>query len=248
MKVKKEQLEQTVKRELGIDLTTYRSPETIEAILNLITFPGYIISAFVWSIFIVFITAIGSWLIIDVDLTSGLIFAMISVFLFLGETILLGILIITHTIKKDLIGVLQFTISLIKNVLKDTNQASDTFKEKPKEKFQLLYKGVIQIVIIPSIGAAIANKIPLIGSVFEAMISAVLYKVSEREVLSDEKLKEVTPEDPSQWITSLSTYLSSCLALTKKVLSTAFLIVNIPIQLIFLFNTTLIAGLVYLFI
>ncbi len=247
MKVEKEQLEQTVKRELGIDLTTYRSPETVEAILNLITFPGYIISAFVWSIFIVLLTAVGSWFIIDVDLTSGIIFGIISSILFLGEVVLLGILIITFTVKSDLIGVIEFTLSLIKNILKDANQANDSFKENPKEKFQLLYKGVIQIVIIPSIGAAIANKIPIIGSIFQSMISAVLYKVSEREVLSDEKLQEVTPKDPSQWITSLSTYLGSCLSVTIKLLSTVFTIVNIPVQLLFLFNSFLIAGLVYLF-
>ena len=247
MKVEKEQLEQTVQRELGIDLTTYRSPETVEALLNLITFPGYIISAFIWSIFIVFLTAIGCWFIVDVDLTSGLIFGVMSIILFLVEVILLGILIITYTIKKDLIDVLRFTITLIKNILKDANQANDSFKEKPKEKFQLLYKGVIQIVIIPSIGAAIANKIPIIGSIFQAMISAVLYKVSEREILSDEKLKEVRPKDPSQWITSLSTYLGSCLSVTTKLLSTVFTIVNIPVQLLFLFNSSLIAALVYLF-
>ncbi len=242
MKIRTQQdidlLEEKIKTELGVDVRNYRNEEVAENFVALLVFPQYVIKWVLRPIGIVLILYLIGFFQFDLVHIEYLIYGLLGLGLFLIFGILLGILFLTWRIKKDILGVLDYTLFIMRSAIKDMNKLDDRIHPgNRKASMALLFKGVIHIVTIPILSTAISQKIPLAGRIINPFIKRVLRFISDRVNFEDEMMDSVMTEneDSPGWLERKSALLSTQSLGLEKLLDIAFAIARFPVLIVFAF-------------
>ena len=145
-----ERLDNKIKEELGIDVSKYRNEEVVENFVELLVFPRYV---FFWVLRPILIS-IGIFIIgfflFDLVHIEYVIYGIIGLVLFLTSGILIGLLFFTWKMKKDIWGIVNYSLEIMKSSVQDLNQVNNQVtKENKKDVLGLLFKGIMHIVTIP---------------------------------------------------------------------------------------------------
>ena len=139
-----EKLDKRIKEEFGIDVQKYRNEKVVEKFVELLVFPEYVITWVIRPMLISGIIYLIGFKIFDLVHIEYLIYGIIGLFLFLGTGILVGLLLLTWRMKSDMLGIVNYTLEIMKTTVRDMNQInSQISKENRTEVFGLLFKGIL---------------------------------------------------------------------------------------------------------
>lgn len=250
MKIKTEQdvqkLDDKLKSEFGVYVSKYRNPEIAKKFGDLLVFPQFALS---WilrpvsiSLFLYFIV----FYIYDLSLISSIVYGVFGLFLFLVNGLLFGILFALWKMKKDVYGVIEYSLSILKECIADLNQVSS--KENRKETLSLLFLGIIHLVTIPMITEVIANKTPFIGDFFSKLFKKILRLACSKIKFNygpnkNEVIKGYNPEIVTN---SYMKSIDQTMVGLDKLLTTILKISQFPITMATIITFSLLGILLYL--
>lgn len=174
-----ELLDQRIQSELGIDVKTYKNEEVAEKFFELLVFPQYIISWVARPVGWAILLYIAGFFIFDLVHIEYVLYLIIGFGLFLCCGVLAGLLLLVWKMRKDMFEVISFSLEIMKQSIIDLGEANQRITpENRKEKYSLLFQGIIHLVTIPITTEAIAEKIPLIGGLVKGLIKGILSRLS----------------------------------------------------------------------
>lgn len=239
-KKKIEELKEKVSSELNIDLEKYNDQETLDNLAELIAFPVYFNNWVIRPIIFSVILFITGFFILDLENIQVLIYLIFGLPLFLLCGIFLGLLFLTWKMKRDIFDVLEYTLSLFGMALDDLNQLNTNLKSTSnREKYSLLYKGIVHVVAIPAISNTITNRIPLLGKPLGFIINNILSFVASKITFSDNidstnfKVNNTTEGQSS--FSKFSNFFDNLSDNFEKVLFYTFRIAQLPLFVLFFF-------------
>lgn len=244
-----EKLDARLKEELGIDVSTYRNEEAVSNFTELLIFPKYVINWTLRPVLIAFLLYIIGFFFLDLVHVEYVLYALIGLVLFLLSGVFFGLLFLTWRMKKDLWGIIEYSLGIMKTAVSDINQVSKQIKpENRKEVLGLVFKGVIHIVTIPMLSKVISDKIPLLGGVVNSFVKKVLTLVSDKikfdEVQLEEELQKKKDEPGALKV--YANTLSSASTGLEKILNVTFGVAQFPIKTFFFISATFLFLFLYL--
>ena len=245
MATKKEiaQLDQDIQDKMGIELTMYRNEDAAEKLIDLLLFPKYVlwwILQFIVAAFVLYLS--GFWL-LDLVIIEYLLYFVFGIILFIASGLLGGLVFLTYRIRSDIKAISMYAFDVMKRSIEDLAR-SRSLRKIDKNNMPLLYKGVIHIVIIPSLKSAIRNKLFIIGYFVAPVVTKLLTVLANRIKFEMPENTSEDLEDPSNFI---QTYKKSINLSSKGVdilVNSVSLIVRIPLFVVFSF----VFGLLLLFL
>jgi len=229
-------LDQRIKNELGIDVRKYGDEKAVEKFISLLVFPAYVINWTVRPLLIAILLYILGYFLIDLAALDYVIYAILGLIFFVLIGIVGGVLFLSWKMKNDIIKVLEYSLGMMKGAVEDTHQLKGTVtKENRKEALGMLFKGIIHIVTIPTMGAVIDEKVPLIGFIMKWFMKKTLTLVSDRMKFNEEAIAQQL-EQQGETPSLVRIYSKSVGGATKglrRVLSAVFGIVQLPVFIIF---------------
>lgn len=242
-------LDTRLKEELGIDVSTYRNEEAVSNFTELLIFPKYVINWTLRPVLISFALYIIGFFFLDLVHVEYVLYALIGLVLFLLSGVFFGLLFLTWRMKKDLWGIIEYSLGIMKRAVSDINQVSKQIKpENRKEVLGLVFKGVIHLVTIPMLSKVISDKIPFLGKPVNAFVKKVLSLVSDRikfdEVRLEEELKK--SEGESGALKVYANTLTSASSGLEKILNVTFGVAQFPIKTFFFISASLLILFLYL--
>lgn len=185
-----EKLDQKIKTELGIDVSKYRNQEIVENFADLIVFPQYAISWIIRPVLGAILLFILGFFVIDLVHIEYLLYSLLGFVLFLISGFIFGLLVLAWKIKKDIWGIVEYTLDIMKSAVVDLNQTNKQMTPgNKKETLGLLFLGILHVVTIPMLSEVIGNKLPLVGRPVGWFIKKVLTLIAGR-ISFDEEIKE----------------------------------------------------------
>jgi len=186
-----EKLDLKIKEELGIDVEKYRNEEVVENFVELLVFPKFVITWVIRPVLIAIILFIIGFFILDLANLEYLIYGVIGSGLFFTTGILTGLLFLMWKMKRDIWGIVDYSLEIMKSSVSDMNHISNQLtSENRKNVLGLLFKGIIHIVTIPMMAKVISEKVPLVGGFVNRIVKRVLILVSDKVKFDEENLKQ----------------------------------------------------------
>ena len=244
-----EKLDARIKKELGIDVSKYRNEEVVEDFAELLVFPEYIFNWTIRPIIASFLLFLAGFFALDLVHIEFILFGLIGFVLFIIAGTLFGLLFLTWKMKTDLLGIMDYSLDIMKLAVEDLDQVNDRITdENKKEVYGLLFKGIIHIVTIPMLSKAVSTQVPFIGGFISRFIKKVLTYFSEKitweglEVEQELAEAEDEPNAPSRFSKTIS---GASIGL-NKFMDITFSIAQFPLKIVFLFSLILLIGFLYL--
>lgn len=236
-------LEVRIQNELHIDISSYRNDEAIEQITDIILFPKY---ALQW-ILIPFILAIGLFIagfwVFTISTAGYIFYCTIGLFLFAITGLLAGLYYFSLKLQDDVDGIMNYSIHITQQGMDDLKKVGTNLSLEEKGKAaKLLFLGVTQLVTIPSVSTAIQKKIPVLGPLIAIIVSRVMMALSSKMELSTEKkLSESSTKESGQDIEEEEDKVEIKPVTSSRVLAKALRIIRLPIRLLLILFTILLA-------
>ena len=229
-----EKLDQRIKDELGVDVRKYRNEEVAENFVALLVFPKYVISWVIRPVLIAIGLFIIGFFLLDLVHVEYFLYGVVGVFLFLGSGLLAGLLFLVWKMKKDMWGIIDYSLDIMKSAVNDMSQVNNQITaENRKNVLGLLFKGILHIVTIPVISKVIAEKVPIIGGLVSRLVSRILIIVSnvvkfdEYELQQELRKKEGEPRALQIYLDSISSVSSGL----EKVMKFTFGVAQFPLKI-----------------
>lgn len=229
-----EKLDLKIKEELGVNIQKYRNEEVAENFVELLVFPVYVINWVIRPVLISIIIYIIGFFILNLVHIEYVLYGIIGVILFSITGILIGLLFLIWKMKSDLLGVINYSLDIMKSAVKDLkNVGKHVNQENKKDILGLLFKGITHIVTIPMISKIISDKIPFIGGVINKIVKKILTLVSDKIKFDDTKLKEELSknDNDSNAFNFYSNSISSTMEGLENVLNFTFGIAKFPLKI-----------------
>lgn len=229
-----EKLDRKIKEDLGIDVQKYRNDEVAENFVEIIAFLDYVITWVIQPLLVAIGLYIAGFFFLDLVHVEYFIYGLIGLILFFVVGLLLGLLFLTSKMKADMWGIVNYSLEIMKSAVYDTNLVNNQVtKENRKDVLGLLFKGIIHIVTIPMMSAAISAKVPILGDFINRIVKRILMIVSDRVKFDEKILKQELrkPEDEPSAIQTYSNSITSVSSGLEKVLRFTFGIVRLPLKL-----------------
>lgn len=192
-----ELLSEQFRKKTGIDLIQYRNEELVSTLADLLIFPKYAISKIAAPVLWTFA---GLWIacliLMNFDGSSAFSLLVLGSILALPNGILLGILNFLDSLSADMSKILFLSLQTAKNILTDLNNLQSKIKEGEFElpKLSELIKGVIYVVILPSLSKVIQKKFPLIGNFVANLMERIVESLHKKTIESIEKQEKELAE------------------------------------------------------
>ena len=236
IKTDKEELKELILEKYGINLERYKNPEIVQKIGDMILFPNYAAKNILGSVILALIGFVIFFLTIDMSATLVILYVIFGGGLWFLFGLLGGINFFLHKIEKDMQVLITYGFELTKNALNDLESVGDKLK---KEGIGEIFKGVVVVIIIPSVTEAISGQIPIIGAAVNNAVDRILLKTVDRILLriGDNMkfhLKEnsgttLSKSDHAEMIHNLQTTLQTSLKGT-------FRVVKLPLKLLWVIS------------
>tara|TARA_B100000780_G_C21014907_1_gene406536 strand:+ start:194 stop:877 length:684 start_codon:yes stop_codon:yes gene_type:complete len=162
-----EEIESQIESEMGISLKNYKSNEIEQTITNMLIFPQYFFKKILFSVLLFLSVFLVSIFLLELTPITFIFYLIIGVVLFFISGVIFGFLRFFYSIESDILSVFNFSVDLISNIL---NKSKEITK---KEDFELLYKGVVMVIVYPIVSNVIKRKI----WVLSAFVNRIIYKV-----------------------------------------------------------------------
>lgn len=229
-----EELQDTISRELGVDITKYRDEEVADNLVDLLVFPKYIVKWIARPVLISFILFIIGFFVIDLVHIQYLIYGIVGLVLFLIVGIFAGVLNLSRKLNEDLESISDYSLGVLKNSMLDIGDVGGRInKNNIKDVVSMLFKGVIHLVTLPMLGKAIDNKVPLASGLVKLVVERSLGGIANRLTFDDENIDEsiINVDGESKFV---SNYLSTIDKAGKGIggtLSTVSKIIRTPFRI-----------------
>ncbi len=240
-------LEETIKIELGIDVSKYRNEEVAENFVQLLVFPNYVFKWVLRPVFFAFVAYLLGFLLIDLVHVEYIIYALVGLGLFLLLGITFGLLFLTWKMKKDMWGIINYSLNIMNDAVIDLNEVGHQLTpENRKQVLGLLFKGIIHIVTIPMMSQAISENVPLVASPIKAFTKKVLTLVADKVIFSENDFEHQlrASEEMDNPFDTYSKIISGASKGLEKVVDVTFGVAQFPMAIIF----TIVAIVWYVFI
>jgi len=243
-----QKLDHKLKNELGVDVSKYRNPEIAEKFVDLLVFPQFVLNWTLRPIAISLFIYLIIFYIFDLSVIMAIVYGVLGLILFLLNGILFGILLVLWKMKKDMFGVIEYSLNIMKESTVDLKHVSSiTTKENKKETLGLLFLGITHIVTIPMVSEALSNKIPFIGGLFSKLFKKILRLASSRIKFNytpnkNEKVQDKSPEAVTNTYIKSIDYTIDGL---DKFLTTVLRVGQFPITMVTLVTSSLLGVLIY---
>ncbi len=235
-------LDARIKNELGVDVSQYRNEEVIENFTSLLVFPEFVMK---WTIrpvlFALLFYGLGFFA-LDLVKLQYIIYAIIGGILFLSSGIFLGLLLLIWKMKKDIGGVMHYSMDILKLAAEDFKEVNSHVNDDNKrEAYALLFKGIIHIVSIPILSEVLAGRIPIVGKFFGGLTKKILTRFSEKLDFESFNVEEeiVLDKKGSTAPSRISKTLTSASGGLNKILNTVFKVAQLPIFILFMLSVLL---------
>ncbi len=164
-----EKLNETLLKKTGIDFASYKKPELLGSITDLILFPKYAFFCVIKPIIIIFLLIIFSSII---SVFYGkIIFAVLLFFIGLTFGLLngisFGVSLFVKRISDDIQNIFKLSLDLVKNILSDLETTYSKAKngEFKFPKISEIIYGVFYIIVLPTVTSVINKKIKFVGGI-----------------------------------------------------------------------------------
>jgi len=194
MKIRTEEdvalLDARIKKELGISVSKYKNEEVVETFVSMLVFPEYILS---WTFKPVLLALLGyaiGFFVIDLVHVQYVLYAVLGLVLFLLVGLLLGIIFLTNQLKTDVLGIMDYSMGIMKSAAADIDTAKVNIPpEGRKDALRMLYKGIIHIVTLPMLTTAISARIPIVGGLINRFVRKVIVALSDKISIDESMLQ-----------------------------------------------------------
>ena len=231
-----EKLDLRIKSELGVDVQKYRNDEVVENIVAILIFPEYVLTWIIGPILLAIAAFVVGFFFLDLAHVEYALYGIIGLVLFLITGICLGYLVLTKRMKKDVWGIVDHSLSMMKALMQDASQVRESMpKEKKKESTIMLFQGVIHLVTIPTMTTVIEEKIPILGILIAKFIKKVLTMIANGIDFSSAEMESLSASSAGPHGNMETQSLSSIGSFkrVKKVIDVTFGIARFPAKLIF---------------
>tara|TARA_B110000037_G_C16968323_1_gene443958 strand:+ start:40 stop:807 length:768 start_codon:yes stop_codon:yes gene_type:complete len=243
-----QKLDAKLKSIFGVDVSKYRNPEIAEKFVDLIVFPQFALNWVLRPIAISFFIYIILFYLLNLSSIMTIVYGIFGLILFLLNGILFGMLLVLWKMKKDMFGVMKYSLNIMKECIVDLKHVSTiTKKENKKETLGLLFLGITHIVTIPMVTQALGNKIPFLGGLFSKLFMKILRLASSRIKFNYDPNKNEIVEDKSPAVVT-NTYTKSidnAIEGLDKFLTTILRVGQFPISMVTLVTFSLLGILLY---
>ena len=248
MKIRTEEdvdmLDARIKNELGISVAKYKNEEVVETFVSMLVFPEYILSWTFKPILAAIVGYVLGFFVVDLAHVQYVIYAILGLGLFLLVGICLGIIFLTNRLKSDILGIMDYSMGIMRSAAKDIDTAKVHLPpEKRKDALRMLYKGIIHIVTLPMLTTAVSAKIPILGGLVNRFIRKVITALSDKIHIDERMLDGVGVGYVSEEEGGASALVSGNKAV-EKVLDVAFRVAQFPFK-VFLY---VFGGLLFMFL
>ncbi|WP_299104142.1 hypothetical protein [uncultured Tenacibaculum sp.] len=231
------ELDEKIKRELGIDVRKYRNEEVVASFSELISLPSYIVSWVIRPILFALLLFIAGYYTLNLVHIEYLIYSIIGLVLYLFAGVSFGLLLLLIKMKKDIWSVVDYTLDIMKSAVKDLASVNNQITEENKKNvLSLLFKGILHIVTIPMFTEIITSKIPIVGFLLSKLLKKVLVLISDRLKFEETDMltsKETFTTGESGVVKSYMITIESASKGLEKLTSFTFKIARFPIILLF---------------
>ncbi|CAL2105263.1 conserved membrane hypothetical protein [Tenacibaculum sp. 190524A02b] len=244
-----EALDAKLKNELGIDISEYKNEEVVENFVELLLFPKYVINWGIRPILLSFLAFIAGFAFLNLVHVEYVIYTVVGLVLFLLTGGLIGLLFLFWKIKKDIWGVIDYSLNITKSVVEDLNIVKGKMNEdNQKDLLLLVFKGIIHLLTIPLISRVISEKIPLIGRVLTKFINKLLTALSNKIKFEEVKLSEALKEDENE-TKVLNKYIQAITNTSnglEHVMVSTFRLTQLPFKVLLIFTLSVLCSFIYL--
>lgn len=189
--VRKDNLNERIQEELGINLAEYRNEEIASSLVELLVFPTYIVNWVIRPVIIAFVLFILGYFFIDLVHIEYIIYTILGFLLFIITGLTVGLWLLSVQMKQDIGDILNFALDTMSNVLNDVKNIQNSMTiNKNSEVMGLLFSGIIQVTIIPVLSSVISKKMKFGGFIIEGFVSKVLNIVASKMKFDEVELKE----------------------------------------------------------
>lgn len=185
-----------IKTTLGVDMNTYINKDAIEGLVDLLMLPKYIFSAFLIPTLILAMTYIVPLIfIIPTFSAKWFTYATLGLILCIANVITIGTHFTLENITNDITRLLKYITTVLTNVTTDAKIAAGNVKSLGYMNVLLLFKGVILVVINPTLAAILIKKVPLVGRPVAYLMTTILNTTVGRiELDASKNASHIVPE------------------------------------------------------
>ncbi|MFK7758167.1 MAG: hypothetical protein AB8B53_14655 [Flavobacteriales bacterium] len=244
-----EALDLQIKEELGIDLSSYRNDEVMENFLDILIFPIYIISWAIRPVICAFILYIIGFFVIDLVHIQYLIYAILGLVLFIISGVLFAVIYTSGKLRDDIGGIMEYTLDMFKNLAKDISLTnSQSGQADGKNRMNMLFKGIIHLITLPTLKSLISRKIPLVGVIIYWIVKRMFNIVSDRIKFDEQGFEEAIQNSGSQ-SRALEIYMNGVSASSLglgKVIKVVVKVFQLPFKILFVIASLALTLFIYL--
>ena len=239
-------LELKIKNDLGIDLQTYKNEEVVTNFISLLVFPEYIFNWTIRPILIALVLFIIGFFILDLVHIQYVLYGIVGLVLFVFSGLLFGLMFLLNRMKSDIGQIANYSLELMKTSVQDLNQVNHQINEdNKKDVLNLLYKGIIHVVTIPMLSAAVSEKLPFVGGLVNRVVKKVLTLLSDRMDFDNTAIHSVTQEDLGKNVLGYSNSINVASKGTNSILKIAFKIAQFPLMVLFVISSIVLLFFLY---
>lgn len=181
-----EKLRLKIKNDLGIDMEKYRKPEIVEDFVDLLAFPKYVLTWTLVPVLLFMLAYVVGFYKLDLNAFEKIIYAVMGLVLFFVNGLFAGFLLTVWQIKSDVKGIINYSLDIMKTSVKDIKQLKNVAKKEVQNPLNLLFKGLVHIITIPTVLEVIENKIPLVGAMIGGVLKTILTMISNKIKFDEE--------------------------------------------------------------
>lgn len=244
-----EALDEKIKEELGIELKKYQNDEIAESIVELLIFPQYVINWGIRPILVALLLYIVGYWVVDLTGIDYVFYGIFGLVFFVINGVVGGILFLMIKMKSDFLKILQYSLDILRSCVEDLRTAGGKVTAgNKKEVLALLFKGVICIVMIPTISKAVSDRIFIIGGILKGIMRRMLFLASDRIKFDDSALNLALQEetDPSKVLKIYVQLITHARSGLSKIVGISMSVVQLPVKLVFGLVFSMLVLLLYL--
>jgi hypothetical protein len=244
-----EELKETIKNELGIDIVQYRDAEVASDVVDLIIFPKYVVKGIIRPIVIALVLYVLGFFALDLIHIEYLIYLIIAFLLFSISGLFAGIILLVRKMRNDVGGIVDYSLSIMETSIDDIDEIDNRItSDNKKDVLGLLFQGIIHIVTIPMLSEALEQKVAFVGKITKGFMKKSLMMISDRIDFDEDNINENIVDDGEN-IEGFNTYkktIANTRKTSSKITNGISRIVSIPFKLVFCISIALLIIFIYL--
>jgi hypothetical protein len=215
--------------DLGVDVSRYRSEELFLTLSEMIVFYEYIGTWVLPAVLVAFGMYITGFFVIDIESWEYLIYGVFGLPLSVILGLIIGLFLLTIKLKHDIGTITTQSLGIMANMIRDADKVK---KENPgrsqKEIFNILFEGVMMVVMLPTTIAVMREKIPLGFRLFDSTVvksfRIISKKVNFKKFDKASKSSGIVQSDPDSLAAKFGSMLPKA---EQKIMSTVGAAINI---------------------